>query len=126
MEIDRVYSEGRSMEEALEPIAETESGSSGRMSIIGGNEQGLPDRDPLVADELEHGGLIEEEHSFSENGELESHAELEFEDEQLRGGREESIAGRESLEDANMGEHASEQEDEAPETAALPSPAEEV
>ncbi|KAJ5346771.1 uncharacterized protein N7506_000024 [Penicillium brevicompactum] len=126
MEIDRVYSEGSGMKEALEPIAETESGSSGRMSIIGENEQGLPDMDPSVADELEHGEPIEEEQSFSENEELESHAELGFEDEQPRGGREESIAGRESLEDANMGEHASEQEDEATETAAPPSPAEEV
>ena len=42
------------MEEALEQIAKTESIPSRSMSIIGGNEQGLCDMDPSVANELEN------------------------------------------------------------------------
>ncbi|KAJ5152435.1 hypothetical protein N7492_009715 [Penicillium capsulatum] len=132
MGIDRINSECSGREDALELIAETKSGSSGRMSIIGGNEQCLSDTGPSAADELEHGEPIGEEQSCSGYEELESHAELGFEDEQPRGGGgrgEESITGRESLVDpniANTGEHTSEQEDKATETAAPPSPMEEV
>ncbi|KAJ5766653.1 uncharacterized protein N7511_004269 [Penicillium nucicola] len=48
------------------------------------------------------------------------------EDEQPRGGSEENISGRESLKDVNMEAHASEQENEAAETAAQLSSSEEV
>lgn len=81
--------------------------------------------EPSEADKVEYLEPIREEPSFSENEESEGYAELGSEDEQLRKGSGESIAGRESLEDADMEEHASEQEDEATEIA-LPSPAEEV
>ncbi|KAJ5465260.1 uncharacterized protein N7458_000946 [Penicillium daleae] len=111
MEIERTHSDGSGVEEALEPPVETEFGSSGSDSIMGENEQSLPDMEPSVADELEHLEPIREEPSFSANEESEGHAELGFEDEQPRRGSEESIAGRESLEDANMEEHASEQDD---------------
>lgn len=94
--------------------------------IIGGNEQGLPDMEPSETGELEHGEPVEEDQSFSETEQSEeSHAELRFEGEPSRGESEESIARGESLEDGNM-EEPSEQENEATETAAQPSPAEEV
>ena len=128
-EIARIDSmESSGVEEALEPTAETESGSAfGSSGIIGGNEQVLPDMDLAAVDELEHGPPIEEDHIFSEEEKLEtSHAELRFEDEQRRGGTEESIAGRESLEDANMEEHSSEREDRVAERAEQRPSAEEV
>ncbi|CEJ62537.1 hypothetical protein PMG11_11034 [Penicillium brasilianum] len=125
MEIERTLTEGSGLEEALDPTVETESRSPESDSLMGGNEQNLPDMEPTVADELEHREPIPGEQPFSENEESEGHAELGFEGEQLRRGSEERMARRESLDDASMEEHASEQQDKATETAQL-SPPEEV
>ncbi|KAJ6018994.1 hypothetical protein N7522_001061 [Penicillium canescens] len=126
-ETARIDSEGGGLEEVLEPTSETEFVLVENRGIIDGNEQGLPDKEPPVADELEHGEPTEEDHGFSESEESEdSHAELGSEDEQPRGGGEESIAGGEYLEDDNMEEHASEQDNEAAESAAQLSSAKEV
>lgn len=52
MEIAHIYVEGSGIDEMLEPTAETETGSSGSRDIIGGNEQGLPDTEPSVAEPI--------------------------------------------------------------------------
>ncbi|KAJ5249524.1 hypothetical protein N7524_011840 [Penicillium chrysogenum] len=214
MEIAHIDSEGSRIGELVEPASETGLGFVGSRGIIGENKQGLPDMEPAVADELEHGELIERDHGFSDYEESEhSHAGFGFapsrppsgqpsvgsrytstelqelqestvshgqislmqplqspgefrltsmtslpphpdmesherqqhlpapgfedinsmaptgkenkllrfadaEDEQPRGGSEENVAGRESSKDVNMEAHASEQENEAAETAA--------
>lgn len=118
MEIERTISDGSGVEEALDPTVETES-------EISGIERGLPDIEPSRADELEHREPIPGEQPFSENEELEGHSESGFEDEHSRRGSEGRMGRKESLEDASMEEHASEQENEGAETAQL-SPSEEV
>jgi hypothetical protein len=52
METERSYPEG-SVLEIVEPRAESELRSSGSRGIIGGHEDGLPDMEPMGADELE-------------------------------------------------------------------------
>ncbi|KAJ6027955.1 hypothetical protein N7540_003531 [Penicillium herquei] len=116
-----IDSEDSGMNETLEPIAETESGTSGKREIIGGNEQRFPNTEPLVADELEHDEPTVEDQSFNESEESENHVGFAFEGEQPRGRSEESI-----WEDASLEENTSEQDDEATGTAAQPSPAAEV
>jgi hypothetical protein len=118
IEIKRTPSDGSGVEEALDPIVGTES-------EISGIKRGPPDIEPSRADELEHREPIPGEQPFSENEESKSYSELGIKDDHPRRGSEERMGRRESLEDASIEEHASEQEDEAAETAQL-SPTEEV
>ncbi|KAJ5369939.1 uncharacterized protein N7496_006031 [Penicillium cataractarum] len=125
MEIELTLLEGSGLEEVLDPTVESESRSPGSDSIIGGDEQGFPDIEPSLPDELEHLEPIPEEQLFSGNEESEWYAELGHEDEQRSRESEERLTREESLGDTSMEEHAVEQEDEATETAQV-SPSEEV
>lgn len=79
MEIAHIDSEGSRIGELVEPVSETGLGFVGSRGIIGENKQGLPDMEPAVADELEHGELIERDHGFSDYEESEySHAGFGF------------------------------------------------
>ena len=79
MEIARIDSEGSRIGEIVEPASETGLSFVRSGGIISENKQGLPDMEPAVADELEHGELIERDHGFSDYKESEhSHTGFRF------------------------------------------------